>query len=247
MSALRRLFLRLYNVIRRGPAEQQLSKEIASHLALLEDRFRGQGLAPDAARAAARRAFGGVAQVKELQRDARAFVWLNDAARDARYAVRTLVHAPGFTLVAVFTLALGIGAVTIIYSVIHNVVLDPLPYRDSDRLVNVMVQDTQTGRVRGVFPSAEFLDFKEASTSFDDVVGTLGFAALLNGPEHAEILRGVWVTPNFFDFMGLSPVPVVRWLPTMAGRMRRQWLCSGIAPGSTTSPVIPTWSGKRLS
>ena len=191
---------------RAGRAERQLADEIASHLALLEDRFRAQGLAPDEARVAARRAFGGVEQVKELQRDARSFVWLNDAGRDARYAVRTLVHAPGFTLVAVFTLALGIGAVTIIYSVIHNVVLDPLPYRDSDRLVNVMVQDTQTGRVRGVFPSAEFLDFKEASTSFEDVVGTLGFGALLNGPEHAEILRGVWVTPNFFDFMGLPPV-----------------------------------------
>ena len=206
MSVLRRIFLRLYNAVSPGRAERQLADEIASHLALLEDRFRAQGLAPDEARVAARRAFGGVEQVKELQRDARSFVWLNDAGRDARYAVRTLVHAPGFTLVAVFTLALGIGAVTIIYSVIHNVVLDPLPYRDSDRLVNVMVQDTQTGRVRGVFPSAEFLDFKEASTSFEDVVGTLGFAALLNGPEHAEILRGVWVTPNFFDFMGLPPV-----------------------------------------
>ncbi len=205
MSVLRRLFLRLYNVIRRGPAERQLSNEIASHLALLEDRFRAQGLAPDEARIAARRAFGGVEQVKELHRDARSFVWLNDAGRDAHYAVRTLVHAPGFTLVAVFTLALGIGAVTIIYSVIHNVVLDPLPYRDSDRLVNVMVQDTQTGRLRSVFSSDEFLAYQEGSSGFEDVVGTLGFGAMLSDREHAEVLRGVWVTPNFFDFMGLGP------------------------------------------
>ena len=160
MSTLRRIFLRLYNVVSPGPSRTAALQGDCRHLALLEDRFRAQGLAPDEAQVAARRAFGGVEQVKELQRDARSFVWLNDAGRDARYAVRTLVHAPGFTLVAVFTLALGIGAVTIIYSVIHNVVLDPLPYRDSDRLVNVMVQDTQTGRVRGVFPSAEFLDFK---------------------------------------------------------------------------------------
>ena len=203
MSSVRRLLLRLYHIARRDPAEAELSREIASHLTLLEDRFRAQGLPPDEARLAARRAFGGVEQVKELQRDARSFVWVNDAARDLRYAVRTLCAAPAFTFVAILTLALGIGAVTIIYSVIHNVVLDPLPYRDANRLVNVIVQDTQTWRIRTVFSSAELLDYREGSSVFEDVVGTLGFNAMLTGREHAESLRGVWVTPNFFDFMGL--------------------------------------------
>ena len=64
----------------------------------------------------------------------RSFAWLEDAWRDLLYAVRTLSKAPAFTAVAVLTLALGIGAVTVIYSVVHNVIVDPLPYRDADRL-----------------------------------------------------------------------------------------------------------------
>ena len=120
-------------------------------------------MTPDEARVAARRAFGGVEQAKEVQRDARSFVWLDDAQRDVRYAVRTLVSSPGFTFVAVFTLALGIGAVTIIYSVINNVLFDPLPYPNSDRLVNVMVKDLATGRSRGSVAAEEFLDFQEGT------------------------------------------------------------------------------------
>jgi hypothetical protein len=77
--------------------------------------------------------------------------WLEESRRDFFYAARTLRRAPAFTTAAVLTLALGIGAVTVIYSVVHNVVIAPLPYRDADRLVNVFVEDSQTSRVRGVF------------------------------------------------------------------------------------------------
>ena len=204
MRALRQLLLRLDNFVRPGRAEQQLAREVASHLALLEERFRAQGLTPEEARAAARRAFGGVEQAKELQRDARSFLWLEDARRDLIYAVRTLSAAPGFTVVAVLTLALGIGSVAIIYSVIHNVLFDPLPYPDSDRLVNVFVVDQATGNItRGAFPADEFLDYLEASHAFEGVVGTRGVNVMLTASEGAESLRGVWVTPNFFEFMGL--------------------------------------------
>ena len=207
MSVLRRVLLRLHNVIRRGPAEEQLAREVGSHLALLEDRFRATGMTPEEARAAARRAFGGgVEQAKEIQRDARSFIWLDDVQRDVRYAVRTLVRTPGFTCVAVFTLALGIGAVTIIYSVINNVLFDPLPYPNSDRLVNVLVKDLATGRSRGSIGASEFLDFQQGADAFEDVIGAAGVGMLLSGPERSEFLRAVWVTPNFFDFMGLPPL-----------------------------------------
>jgi putative ABC transport system permease protein len=131
---------------------------------------------------------------------------LEDARRDVQYAVRTLARAPGFTAVAVLTLALGIGAVTVIYSVLHNVLLDPLPYRDSGRLVNVLVHDTQGRRSRMSFPAPEFLDYREQSNVFEDVVGTAGVGMMYSTPERVEYLRAVWVTPNFFDFMGLSPL-----------------------------------------
>ncbi|MGH8635771.1 MAG: ABC transporter permease [Burkholderiales bacterium] len=136
----------------------------------------------------------------------RRLLFLDDVARDVRYAVRTLLRAPGFTLAAVATLALGIGAVTIIYSVVHNVVVDPLPYRDADRLVNVFVEDTQSGRVRGTFSFQELVDLRDQSHVFEDVIGTLGQGMRYQTPDAVELLRAVWVTPNFFEFMALSPL-----------------------------------------
>ena len=205
MSALRRFVLRLWNVFRPGRAEQQLDREMAAHLALLEEDLQRRGLTREQAANAARRAVG-VDRVKDLQRDARSFIWLDDARGDLLYAARMLARTPGFTCLALLTLALGIGSVTVIYSVIHDVLLDPLPYPGSDRFVNVQVQDRDTGRVRNTLPAAEFLDFQQQSQVFDDVVGTRGESMLLTTPERAEVLRVVRVTPNFFDVMGLSPL-----------------------------------------
>ncbi len=124
--------------------------------------------------------------------------------RDLRYGARGLLRAPGFTAVSILTLALGIGAVTVIYSIVHNVVVAPLPYRDADRLVNVFVEDGQTGRVRGTFARDEMLAFRDQSSVFEDVIGTLGQGVRYEAADGVEYLRGVWVTPNFFDFMGLK-------------------------------------------
>ena len=94
MAAIRRLFLRLFNAFRPGRAERELAREMAAHLALLEDEFVRRGMPPDEARLAARLALGGVEQAKELHRDARSFVWLDDARRDVRYAVADAAAQP---------------------------------------------------------------------------------------------------------------------------------------------------------
>src|SRR5881296_3176351 len=140
MSGWRRFFLRLSNVFRSGRAEPELAREVASHLTLLEDEFQRRGMTPEDARLAARRAFGGVEQTKELQRDARSFVWLDDARRDVLYAVRTLRRSPGFAAVAILTLALGIGANTAIFSLMDALLLRRLPVPDAQQLVQVAMQ-----------------------------------------------------------------------------------------------------------
>ena len=88
---------------------------------------------------------------RDLPRQSRSFMWLEDFRRDVAYGVRTLSRTPGFTLVAVLTLAVGISAVTVIYSVVRNVVLNPFPYSRSDRLVNVVLRDGSDRQVRSVF------------------------------------------------------------------------------------------------
>src|SRR6266542_609451 len=208
MSALRRFLLRLYRVFRRDDAESDLAHEIGSHLAILEDEFRRRGMTPAEAARAARAALGGIEQLKEVQRDARSFVWLEDLRRDVGYGIRTLARTPGFTIAAMLTLALGIGAVTIIYSVVRNIVLDPFPYSRSDRLVNVVITDGSGRPIRGgpYFPAPEFLDYQEQTNAFEDVVGTSRDAAYWVSAAGTERLDIAWMTPNGFDFLGVPPL-----------------------------------------
>src|SRR5262245_6887041 len=110
MSGLRRVFRRVTSAFRPGRAERELAREIDAHLQLIEDRFVEQGMTPKEARFAARRAFGGVEQAKERQRDERTFRWLTGWPMDLKLGVRMLVKTPGLTVIAVVALAVAIGA-----------------------------------------------------------------------------------------------------------------------------------------
>jgi putative ABC transport system permease protein len=197
----------LVRVFRRDGAERQLGLEIDAHLRLLQDDFERRGMRPEEARAAARRAFGGVERAKEVQREARSFIWLEDLRRDIGYGVRTLTRTPGFTAVAIVTLALGIGAATVIYSVVRNVVLDPFPYAHSDRMVDIVLKDASDRIIRGpYFPAPEFLDYQEQSHAFADVVGTATDAMHWVHDGGADRVVIAWMTPNGFTFLGVPPL-----------------------------------------
>ena len=124
-------------LLRRRKMEDQLEKELRFHLDQHVGELIARGLSPDEARRQSRLALGGPEQVKENCRDARGTRWLEDLQQDCRYAIRMLQKQPRFAVVALLTLALGIGATTVMFTVINGVLLKPLPYSDSDKLVAV--------------------------------------------------------------------------------------------------------------
>ena len=137
LASLRRMIEKLRNLLRNRPAEEELSREITSHLALLEDDFRMRGMTPEDARRAARQAIGGVEQTKQSHRDERSILWLEQTVQDLRHACRTLARNPGFTFAAIITLALGIGVNTTLFTAYDAVALRPLPVANPGSVVRL--------------------------------------------------------------------------------------------------------------
>ena len=205
MASIRQLLLRLVSVFRNGRAEDDLAREVNAHLALLEEKFRAEGMSADEARLAARRTFGGVDQAKEQQRDARSFRWLDDLQRDARYALRSLRRSPAFTTAAVLTLAIGIGATTTIYSIVDTVLIQPLPYPDAGRLVRLSEPQLNPRTMRGVTYD-EYLQWRSRTTTLSGMA-TVTFNPQVMMPTRdgtARLSAGI-ISTNYFDVYGMQP------------------------------------------
>ena len=154
----------------------EFDEEIQEHLRLLADRFVAQGMSSEEAAMAARRQFGNTTLLQEDRRALQTLPSVEALWHDLRYALRTLWKSPGFAAVSIVTLGLGIGAATAIYSVIHNVMLAPFPYRDADRMVFPRIYDTQQGPEIGRqgYSAAEVLEFVEHNHVFDATTAALG-------------------------------------------------------------------------
>ncbi len=205
MTELRRFLARLYTFFRHERADQELAREVASHLALIEDELRRRGMTDEDARLAARRQFGGVEYVKELQRDARSFIWLDQFRQDVQYAVRTLSRNPGFTLVAVLTLSLGIGANTAMFSVVNAAMLRPLPYGGAERLVRIWESSPELGRLTASVSHPNFLDWRARARAFSALAAASGMTFTVTSGQGAEIINGERVTAEFLSVLGVSP------------------------------------------
>src|SRR5688572_11242451 len=211
MTTLRRFLLRLLNFFQPHRAEAEIERELAAHLGVLEDEYKRRGLSDAGARLAARRALGGVAQAKELHRDARSFRWLDDLRQDTRFAVRTLLRAPGFTTVVVGTLALAIGANTAIFSVVHAVLLRSLPYPGADRFIRIAMQfdpDDGSGITTSVASmSFEDLEFLRSRSRTLSNLGTYVLEAVtLSGRGEAVHLNGVRISPQVMAMLEATPL-----------------------------------------
>src|SRR5919109_1836447 len=124
---------------------------------------------------------------------------------DLKFAFRQLLKNPGFRAVAVLTLALGIGANTAIFSVIHGVLLRPLPYRDPHRLVMICENNLKRGHQRVLVLANNLLDWRVQNTVFEDVAGEVYESFNLTGLGKPEHLQAAWVTANYFSLLGVQP------------------------------------------
>jgi putative ABC transport system permease protein len=132
-----------------------------------------------------------------------------DLWQDLRYGARTLLKQPGFTLIAVLTLALGIGSTTTIFSAIQNILPDPFPYTDAHRVVAIQIRDTSSSRPGGrtFFQAPEFLDYQEQNHVFEDVIGGTFGDVLYNSGEGMEQFSGGYVTAKHQPILQLQTLP----------------------------------------
>jgi len=204
---------RLHKLTARATAERDLQRELEHHLESETAAGLGRGLAPDEARASALRSFGGVAQVQEEVRDAWGVRHWDNLRQDVAYALRGLRHNPGFAAVVILTLALGIGANTAIFSVVHGVLLRPLPYREPGRLVTLNQAAPKAGQPFLGFSVQDFTDFRERNRAFAALAEYHSMWFILLGrPEPERVQTGV-VSDNYFDLLGVKALHGRTFLP----------------------------------
>jgi predicted permease len=201
-----RSFLRNLFLSRR--VEADLDNEVRSHLELMTSENMRAGMAPEEARRTARMELGGIEQVKEQVRDERSGNWVQSVISDCRFGLRQLRKNPGFSVVAIIALALGIGFSTIIFSIFYNGVLHPFPYRDAERLTVIGIIDTQhnSERFREVYHLDEVAAFRKQSQTFEDIVAYSGVDFVYSHQGTFEQLNGCVVTPNAAAFWGVAPL-----------------------------------------
>src|SRR5262245_17692318 len=182
-----------------------VSDEIRSHIEEKTEEYVASGMSRGEAELAARRAFGNVVKLQETARDVWRVVALIDSlATDVRYMLRGLIQKPGFTIAVILTLALGIGANAVVFALVNAIVLRPLPYPDSDRIISVsQIMDGRDRRVLHDFPYAEWVQSTrtvESHAAYEDT------QAVLNAPDGPSRIAGLRATPPYFGIFGVTPL-----------------------------------------
>jgi hypothetical protein len=203
---LTEVWLRVKALAKRRRLERDLEEELQFHLAKRAEKNRALGLGAEDARVAARRRFGNVTLVKEDCRETWTFRWLDTLWQDVRYAARILAKNPGFAAVVIFSLALGIGANTAVFSAMNAVLLRALPYEHPETLATVWTTQKTDPGSEDLPPIAEVTDWKKQNHVFADIAGisVTGNVMLAGLGEPGPVLVQR-ATQNFFDLVGVQP------------------------------------------
>jgi predicted permease len=198
-------YLRVRGALLRGRAEREMEEEMSFHLDRETEKHMRAGMTERAARRRALIAFGGLDANREAMRDGRGGRWLDDLLVDIRYALRWQLRSPGFSAVAVLTLALGMGATTALFAVLNSVLLEPLPYPESDRLAMLYARN---GERRGSNISyLDYLSWKEQVKSFEQLSVFQWTSSTISGEaQAAERIASADVGADLLSVLGVAPV-----------------------------------------
>ncbi len=184
--------------------QRELEDELSSHLQMSQQDRQDRGESPQQAAQSARREFGNVALVEHVTRDQWRGRWLDEFLQDIRFAVRTLRKSPGFTIVAILTLAIGIGANTSLFSVVNAVLLNPVPYPHPEQLV--MLHESKPNFRTGSISYPNFRDWQHDNHSFSSMAVSRNSGFTLTGLGEAEQLDAHFISSDYFSLLGVQPV-----------------------------------------
>src|SRR5712671_1318159 len=185
--------------------EKELDEEVRSHLDMAARERVERGEAGEEAERAVRREFGNVGLVKEVTREISGWGSLDRLMQDLRFGVRVITKSPGFTAVAILTLALGIGANTALFSIVNGVLLNPLPYPEPEQLVEL--RERKPNFATGSISYPNFLDWQKDNRTFASMAILRGNRSfILTGLGEAEQVDAVFVSTGFFEQLGVNPV-----------------------------------------
>jgi len=205
MSLLKIFSARLHGLLRREAVIEDMAEEMRLHLEMATEANVERGMPPAEARRAALRSFGNLDSIRERAYAVRGGGMAETFLQDLRYGARVLARNLGFTLIAVLTLGLGIGANTAIFSVVDELLLRPLPYADAERLVLVW-EVTPKGDHQNVTSRANFRTWREQNTTFEGMAAFSDQRLNLSGDGEPEELAAQFATPELFQVLGVKPI-----------------------------------------
>ena len=197
MTRLRAGLRRLAGLLHGGERDRELDLELESHLQMhIDDNVRA-GMTVEEARRHARLKLGGVEQTKEQYRDRRGLPWLETAWKDVRFALRLMARSPGFTAVVLVTLAIGIGANTVMFSLVNTLLLRPLPYADAGQLLSIETVNVRGGATALTSPP-DFYVYRAKNRTLDHLDAFYVRPFNLTGRPDPERVSTLIVSPGFF-------------------------------------------------